>query len=66
MAKSQIPVPRMFYSVPELAQACGLSRQKMYEMVNAGEVPHKVIGSRKLIPVDVAQSWAENLPDGAA
>ena len=66
MAKEQQPVPRLFYSVTEFARACGLSRQTVYNQINAGNIHVRCVGERKLIPVDVARKWAENLPDSSA
>ena len=41
---------KMVYSMQEAADALGISKSYMYELVRKGEVPVLVIGKRRVIP----------------
>jgi excisionase family DNA binding protein len=43
-------IERSTYTVPEAAQLLGLSRNRTYEAIAAGEVPALRIGRRVLVP----------------
>jgi excisionase family DNA binding protein len=42
---------KLALSPSEAAECLGLSRQKVYDLLNAGERPVKKVGTRSLIPV---------------
>lgn len=44
---------RVNYSVPEVAQRLGISKQTVYRMCISGELGSTFYGSRRLIPVGV-------------
>lgn len=58
------PVPRLALSVPETAQASGLSRAKLYELMKAGELKFRKCGSRRIILVADLQDCLARLPQG--
>ena len=41
---------KLAYSVAEAANALGIGRSKMYELVMSGAVPSITLGNRRLIP----------------
>lgn len=54
-------VPKLLYSIPEVAAAIGVSRSTVYELIAAGEFPTVDIGQggrpRHRIPVSVLEEW---------
>ena len=54
---AEAPIQRQAYSVAEVAQILGVSRDKVYELVRAGVIPHKPIGRRYLIPCKSLHDW---------
>lgn len=57
-------VTPVFYRLPELMQAVGLGKTKIYAMIKSGEFPRSVqIGPNAVgwRPRDV-QAWADSLP----
>jgi len=44
------PVPRQVLTVPEVAQALGISRSLCYQLVASGQLPHIRLGKRIVIP----------------
>ncbi len=54
-----MPVERILYRPSEAAEACGVSRARMYELLASGEVPSIKVGSVKRVPVDKLQEWVE-------
>lgn len=44
----------------EAAQAIGISRNKMYDLLKTDSFPCKRIGGRIVIPVDALKKWLEN------
>lgn len=46
-------IARVLVSIwPEAAQALGIGRTKMFELIQAGEIDTVWIGRRRLVPVD--------------
>lgn len=48
---------RLGISVEEFAEAVGISRTSAYLAVQRGEVPCKVIGRRRIIPISALDAW---------
>ena len=48
---------KMVYSMQEAADALGISKSYMYELVRKGEVPVLVIGKRRVIPKEKFNRW---------
>ena len=44
-------------SVSEAAQLVGLSRPKVYQLMQAGDFPSFKVGTRTLIPMDGLRAW---------
>lgn len=50
-------VEKVVYSVPEVAALLGVSRDKVYQLVRANQLPHKRVGRQIRIPVRLFQAW---------
>lgn len=48
---------KMVYSMQEAADALGISKSYMYELVRKGEVPVLAIGKRRVIPKEKFNRW---------
>lgn len=51
-------------SPAKAATMCGISRTKLYEILNK-DIPTKKLGRRTLILVDDIDSWLRSLPSAA-
>lgn len=49
----------LLISVEQAASRIGLSRSRVYELIDAGQFPHKRVGRRLLVPVKALERWAE-------
>ena len=47
----QIPVSPLAYGIEDAANAVGLSRSRIYELIAAGEIVPCKVGSRTIIPL---------------
>lgn len=54
-----MPVERILYRPSEAAEAIGVSRSRMYELLASGEVPSIQVGHVKRVPVDKLREWVE-------
>lgn len=52
---------RLMYSVEEAAQATGLGRTKIYELMASGEITAVKVGNRRLIPAEALREFVRNL-----
>ncbi|HEY9579679.1 MAG TPA: helix-turn-helix domain-containing protein [Rhizorhapis sp.] len=60
-------IEKLSYTVNEAAAAAGISRTKLYELINTGELPLVKIGRRSLIRrADLEALLARNLVRAAA
>lgn len=50
-SEPQADPPRMALSLAEAATALGLSRRHVENLVKSGQIPSKLLGRRRLIPV---------------
>lgn len=50
-------VPKLAYTVPELAEALGISTTFIYRLVRAGQIPYKRVGAKLLFPVALLKEW---------
>jgi excisionase family DNA binding protein len=48
---------RLAYTVKEAAEMLGLSRSRLYEMVQFDEIPYMKIGGKILLPKKEFESW---------
>jgi excisionase family DNA binding protein len=51
------------YGVPQLASLLGLSKQRVYELIHAGELPAIQVGKRILVRREDAEAWLDAQPD---
>ena len=54
-----LQIERKAVSVAEAAEMIGVSINKAYQMVHAGELPAKHCGKRWLVPVAALERWLE-------
>lgn len=60
----QIDATKLVFSVTEAAAAVGLSRSRLYELLNAGTGPRSFrVGRRHLFRVAALQEWLAKLED---
>lgn len=59
-------VPRFSLSVPEAAEATGLSKSTLYNRMKAGDLKFIKAGSRRLIAVAELEGFLARLSQGAA
>ena len=52
-------VERLAYRMDEAAQALGVSRSKIYEMANRGQIPVIHAGSSLRVPVAALNEWIQ-------
>ena len=50
---------KLFFRVEEAAEAVGLGRSKLYQLIQAGEIPAVKIGRSTRVPVAGLTKWAE-------
>jgi excisionase family DNA binding protein len=60
------PAPYAFSSVAAAAQYIGISRGRLYELITAGTIPARKMGTRTLILRSDLETWAQSLPRRAA
>ena len=48
---------------PDAAQALGIGRTKMFELIHNGDISTVAIGRRRLVPVDELHSFVERRRD---
>lgn len=48
---------RATYTVAEAARVAGIGRNSMYALVHLGQVPHRMVGRRILIPRERFHEW---------
>lgn len=56
MAKTK-ETSRLAYSVKEAAELLGLSKSRLYEMVQFGEIPYMRVGGKILLPKKEFEAW---------
>ena len=52
-------VDRILYRPVEAAEAIGVSRSRIYELIASGEIPSVRIGNVTRVPVDKLHEWVE-------
>lgn len=50
---------KLTLSVPEAAEAIGVSPSKMYQIIRSKGFPVIVVGGRRLVPVKGLERWVE-------
>ena len=54
-----IKTQKLTYSVVEAAEALGVSKTAMYQIIRTEGFPVIVLGSRRLIPIEGLKRWVE-------
>lgn len=55
------PLERTAYSVAEVAESLGLSKDAVYVLLDRDEIPSRRIGGRRLIPRLAFDAWVVSL-----
>ncbi len=62
-AKAATEADRLAYSINDFAEKSGIGRTTAYAEISVGRLRAKKLGSRTLIPADVARAFIASLPD---
>ena len=62
---SRPPVERLLYRPAEAAEALGVSRSKMYELMNRGDIPWVLVGHSRRVPVEALRRLIGTATAGA-
>lgn len=60
-----IELPRLAFSIDELAKSTGVGRTTIYEQIKAGRLRPVKCGKRTLVPEEEARRWLDRLPDAS-
>jgi len=52
-------VNRILYRPGEAAQAIGVSRSRIYELINSGTIPSVRVGTSLRVPVAALERWVQ-------
>ena len=55
---------KMALSVAEAAEALGISRRSLYNLIKSDGFPVLELGGRRVIPVDLLQEWMHKRVEG--
>ncbi len=58
MAIEQIPIRRSALSIDEAAWSLGLSERTVRRAIKSGQLEHRRIGDRVLIPIRALEQWS--------
>lgn len=61
-----MPVERILLRPGEVAEAIGMSRSRVYELIASGEIPSVKIGNVRRVPVDMLREWVARNVDAQA
>ena len=62
MAGLRQHVDPIAYTIPDAAQACGVSETVLKDAINAGEITRRYPNSKPIIEVDELREWVKSLP----
>lgn len=51
---------RLAYTIKEASEMLGISKSRLYEMVQFGEIPYMKIGGKILLPKKEFESWLQS------
>lgn len=54
--------PSLLYSVDEAAELLRIGRTRLYELLNAGELPAKKVGKRTFVPRQAIMDFIQQAP----
>ncbi len=55
----EVATQRLLLRIPEVAEALGLGRTKIYELIAAGAFPTIRVGRAVRVPLTALQKWVE-------
>jgi excisionase family DNA binding protein len=58
-----MPTEPLAYRPTEAAVLLGLSKARVYELINSGDLPARRVGRRILVPRDELVAWLANQPE---
>jgi hypothetical protein len=61
-AAAPINIAREAYSVAELAATGYFKKSRLYELLDAGELGHRLAGNKRVVPVEEWERFKRNLP----
>lgn len=64
LLKQESKTKRLAYSISEACEVANIGRTRLYEVINAGDLPVKKFGTKTLILAEDFNNWLSNLPDG--
>lgn len=64
MATTATDPERVALSVEEAAEAAGLGRTLMFQLIGRGEIRSFKCGRRRLVPVDALREWVQRQAGG--
>lgn len=64
LTKAYPEVMRLALSLDETAEAVGLSRRKLQQLIAANELPVKRVGRRVVVPIDSLRKWLADRAEG--
>jgi excisionase family DNA binding protein len=53
----ETPIAKLALRAPEAAKALSISQRKLWEMTNAGQIPHAKLGRATVYPVATLEKW---------
>ena len=57
--QEKVRAVKLTYSVPEAAEALGVSTTKMYQLIKMDGFPVVALGKRRLISIEGLRRWVE-------
>lgn len=54
-----MPIDRLMLKPAEAAEALGVGRTKLYQLVRANAIPYRLVGKSIRIPASALRNWAE-------
>lgn len=61
--KSEVSAERLAYSIKDIMKMTGLARGTIDKEIRAGNLPHKRVGRKIIIPADGFKQWLEASDD---
>jgi excisionase family DNA binding protein len=65
MSQVDSPIEKLAFAPAEAAQALGISRSRLYELLYEGTIPSIKLGSRRLIRRETLVAYLDQLESGS-
>lgn len=59
-------VTKIMYTIPEAAEATGIGKTKLYELMGAGQIESVTVGRSRYIPADALEAFVAGLRRASA